>query len=124
MDGVLKPFSPHYHRIMEWFGVEGTLKSSSSSPSAVGQVAKSLDQVAQSPVQPGLEHFQEWDICNYVAKMSGENVLLCISVSHAIVISNIKRQLPSNNLANYKAKPSLGTQDAFHKPRVFHRKKN
>ena len=50
--------------------------------------------------------------------MPGGNVSLCMNVLHAIVIPDIKRQLPANMLANYEAKPSLGIQEAFHKPRV------
>lgn len=67
MGAVLKIFSPQYHRIMEWFGVEEILKSYSSSPSAMGQVAESLDHVSQSSLQSGLEHCQEWGIHNCVA---------------------------------------------------------
>lgn len=33
----------------------------------------SLDQIAQGPLQLGLEYFQEWDICN----LSGKPVSVC-----------------------------------------------
>ena len=46
------------HRIIEWFGLEGTLKITYFQPLCHGQGHLPLDQVAQSPVQPGLEHFQ------------------------------------------------------------------
>lgn len=52
--------------------------------------------------------------------MPGGNVSLCMNVLHTVAISDIKRQLPANILGNYKAKPSLGIQEAFHKPRVSH----
>lgn len=53
--------------------------------------------------------------------MPGGNASPCMNVLHAVAVSDIKRQLPANVLANYKAKPSLGIQEAFHKPRVSHR---
>jgi len=40
--------------------------------------------------------------------MPGGSVSLCMSVSHAVAISDIRRQLPANTLANYKADPNLG----------------
>jgi len=47
-----------YHRIIEWFGLEGTLKIILFLPPCHGQGHIPLDQVAQSPIQPSLEHFQ------------------------------------------------------------------
>jgi len=44
------------HRIMEWFGVEGTLKIIWFPPPCQAQGHLPLGQVAQSPIQPGLEH--------------------------------------------------------------------
>jgi len=44
--------------IIEWFGLEGTLKIISFQPPCHGQGHLPVDQVAQSPVQPGLEHCQ------------------------------------------------------------------
>ena len=46
------------HRIREWFGLEATFKNLLVHPHCHGQGHLSLDQVAQSPVQPDLEHFQ------------------------------------------------------------------
>lgn len=43
---------------MEWFWLEGTIKI--ILPEGQGHVL--LDQVAPSPIQRGLEHFQEWGI--------------------------------------------------------------
>ena len=47
-----------YHRITEWFGLEGTLKILQFQPPCRGQGHLPLDQVAQSPMQHDLEHFQ------------------------------------------------------------------
>jgi len=46
------------HRIVEWFGLEGTLEIIYFQPPGHGQGHLPPDQVAQSPIQPGLEHFQ------------------------------------------------------------------
>ncbi|KAJ7401070.1 hypothetical protein BTVI_99281 [Pitangus sulphuratus] len=48
------------HGIMEWFGLEGTSKPILFHPGHL-----SLAQVAPSPVQAGLEHFQGWGIHNF-----------------------------------------------------------
>jgi len=50
------------HRIIEWFGLEGTFKGHLVQPPCSGQGHLPLDQVAQSPVQPDLECFQGWGI--------------------------------------------------------------
>ena len=47
------------YRIMEWFGSEGTFKIIQFQSPCYRQGHFSLDQVAQSPIQPGLECFQE-----------------------------------------------------------------
>jgi len=47
-----------HQRIIEWFGLEGNLKITQFQPPCHGQGQLPLAQVAQSPVQPGLEHFQ------------------------------------------------------------------
>jgi len=43
---------------MEWFGLEGTFRIIYFQLPCHGQGHLSPDQVAQSPLQPGLEHFQ------------------------------------------------------------------
>jgi len=43
---------------IEWFGLEGTLKIIWFQPPCHGHRHLPLDQVAQSPIQPGLEHSQ------------------------------------------------------------------
>jgi len=45
-------------RIIEWFGLEGTLKIIEFQPPCCGQGHLPLDRVAQIPIQPDLEHFQ------------------------------------------------------------------
>jgi len=49
------------HRIIECFGLEGTFRDHLAQPPCTEQGHLQLDQVAQSPVQPGLECFQGWD---------------------------------------------------------------
>jgi len=46
------------HRIIEWFGLEGILKVIWFQPPCHEQGHLPPDQVAQSPIQPGLEHCQ------------------------------------------------------------------
>jgi len=46
---------------MEWLGLEGTLKIIWFQPPCHGQGHLPPDQVAQSPIQPGLEHCQGGD---------------------------------------------------------------
>lgn len=53
------------HRIIKWPGSEGSLKISCFQSSFCGQEQFSLDQVAQSLSQSGLEHSQRCDICNF-----------------------------------------------------------
>jgi len=45
-------------RIIECFGLEGTFRGHLAQPPCSEQGHLQLDQVAQSPVQPGLECFQ------------------------------------------------------------------
>jgi len=49
------------HRIIEWLGVEGTSRTIKRQPPATGRHRQPpyliLDQAAQGPIQPGLEHF-------------------------------------------------------------------
>ena len=60
------------HRIIEWFELEATFKYRLVQLLFHGQGHLSLDQVAQSPVLPDLEHFQWWGIHNF----SGQPVLV------------------------------------------------
>ena len=56
---VVLPASPPWnHRIIEWFGLEGTLKLMWFQPPCHEQGHLPPAQVAQSSVQPGLEHCQ------------------------------------------------------------------
>jgi len=48
----------NFHRIIEWFGLEGTLQIISFQPPCHGQGHLLPDQAAQTPVQPGLERCQ------------------------------------------------------------------
>jgi len=48
------------HRIVEWSGLEGTFKIIWFQPPCHEQGCLPLSQVAQSSIQPGLEHFQGW----------------------------------------------------------------
>jgi len=47
-----------YYRIIEWFGLDGTLKIIWFQSPCHEQGHPPLDQVAQSSIQPGLEQFQ------------------------------------------------------------------
>ena len=53
------------HRVIERIGLEGTLKITQFQIPCHGQGYLPLDQVAQSPIQPDLEHFQGWSIHNF-----------------------------------------------------------
>ena len=55
----------HIYRITEQFGYERTLKITEFQLPCPGQGHLPLDQVAQSPIQPGLEHLQGWGIHNF-----------------------------------------------------------
>jgi len=61
-----------YYRIIEWLGLEGTLKTIVFQTPCHGQRQLPPDQVAQSPVQPGLGHFQGGGIHSF----SGQPVLV------------------------------------------------
>jgi len=52
------------HRIMKWFGLEGTFKIIHFQPSYHRQGCLALYEVAQSPIQPRLDHLQGWGIYN------------------------------------------------------------
>lgn len=62
----------HYQRITEWFGLEETLKIIQFQTSAIGKGYLPLDQVAQGPIQPGLDHIQGWGIHNF----TGQHILV------------------------------------------------
>jgi len=49
---------PEFRRIIECFGWEGTFRGHLAQPPSSEQGHLQLDQVAQSPVQPGLEEFE------------------------------------------------------------------
>jgi len=51
-----------YHRIIESFVLEGTPRGHLVQPPSSKQGNRQLDQVAQSPVQSGLECFQGWGL--------------------------------------------------------------
>jgi len=50
------------NRIIECFGLEGSFRGHLSQPPCSEQGYLLLDQVTQSPVQPGLECFQGWGL--------------------------------------------------------------
>ena len=54
--------SYHDHRIIECFGLEGMFSGRLAQPPCSEQGYLQLDQVAQNPVQPGLECFQRWGL--------------------------------------------------------------
>ena len=57
-NGSSLPPAQAQSQIIEWFGLEGTLKIISFHPPCHGQGHLPPDQVAQSPIRPGLEHCQ------------------------------------------------------------------
>ena len=58
----------HDHRIIEWFGLEGTFNGHLAQPPCSAQGHLQLDQIAQSPVQPDLECFLGWGIVHLSGK--------------------------------------------------------
>jgi len=54
-----------YHRIIEYFDLEGTLEIIYFQPPCHGQGHLLLGEVAQSPIQPSLERFQGGDFHNF-----------------------------------------------------------
>ena len=58
------------HRIIECFGLEGTFRGHMVQPLCYEQGRLPLDEVAQNPIQPGLECFQGWGLHNF----SGQSV--------------------------------------------------
>ena len=63
------------------------LLSSSSSSSWHGQGHLPLDQVAQNPIQPCLEHFQGWGIHNFLGNLF--QCLTTFTVNNFFLISNL-----------------------------------
>jgi len=62
----------HTALILEYFGLEGAFRGHLAQPPCREQGHLQLDQVAQSPIQPGLECFQGWGLqC-----LSGQPVLV------------------------------------------------
>ena len=55
-------------RITECFGLKGTFRGHLAQPACSEQGHLQLDQVAQSPIQPGLEYFQGWGIYHLSGK--------------------------------------------------------
>jgi len=54
-------FLQFIYRIIECFGLEGTLKILLFQCPYNGERVLPLDQVAKRPLQRGLEHFQGWE---------------------------------------------------------------
>ncbi|KAK4827689.1 hypothetical protein QYF61_020823 [Mycteria americana] len=79
------------HRIIEWFGLEGTLKIIFFQPTCHGPGHLPLDQVAQSPIQPGLECFQRWGIHSF----SGQPVPSLAITPHPITTCPCTKSLSS-----------------------------
>ena len=65
---VAVAIKPVNHRIIEWFGFEGTLQIIWFQPPCHGQGHLPLDHIAQSPIQSVLEHFQGGDIHSFSAQ--------------------------------------------------------
>jgi len=79
------------HRIIEWFGLEGTLKIIWFHPPCHEQEHLPPDQVAQSSIQPGLEYCQERGSHSFSGQpepvfhhLHGEEVLPNISSKSAL----------------------------------------
>ena len=60
--GFLAATVPQNHGIIKCFGLEVTFSGHIDHPPCSEQGHLQLDQVAQSPVQPGLECFQGWGL--------------------------------------------------------------
>ena len=56
------PSLKYNYRIIQFFGLEETFRGHLAQPPCSEQGHLQLDQVAQSPVQPGLECFQGWGL--------------------------------------------------------------
>ena len=87
------------HRIIEWFGLEGTSRIMKLQPSCCRQGRQPsyliLDQAAQCSIQPGLEHLQGWGIHN----LSGQPVPNeLVSLDHT---TEQEETAPKTELGNY-----------------------
>jgi len=90
------PFSVLRIRIIEWIGLEGTFKDHLVQSPFHGQGHLPLDQVAQSPIQPALEHVREG-----AATASPGNLFQCfttLTVQNFFLMSNL-------NLSSCSLKP-------------------
>jgi len=85
------------HRIIEWLGLEGTLKTISFQPLCHEQGHLPLDQVAQSSIQPGLEHCRKG-----APTASLGNQCQCLTT---LMVKNFFL-MPSLNLPSFSLKPS------------------
>ena len=93
------------HRIIEGFGLEGTFKIIWFQPPCHEQGHLPLDQVAQSSIQPGLEHCQGGSSHSF----SGQRVqcFTTLMVKNFFLISNLN--LPSFSLQPFPLVLSLHT---------------
>ncbi|PKU40142.1 hypothetical protein llap_9553 [Limosa lapponica baueri] len=79
--------------IIERLELEGTLKTIEFQPLCHGQGHLPLDKVSQSPIQPGLEHFQGWSIAEVGTaaisiKTNGLILLVVASFSSLGILTN------------------------------------
>ena len=109
------------YRITEWFGLEGTFRSHLVKPPCSEQGLLQLDQVAQSPVQPGLEHFHGWglpyisdfQITKYVSddkgitKISIKCAINLLSFLRDILIGYLTAAAWSNLCDQFNRKPEV-----------------
>ena len=75
------------HRILEWLGLEGTLKIIKIQPPCHMQGCQPPDEAAQGPIQPDLEYLQRW----------GHPQPLC-SLFHRLTILQVKNFFLTYNL--------------------------
>ena len=82
---------------IEWFGLEGTCKISQVKTPCYRQGHLPLDQVAQSPIQPGTECFQGESIHSLTG-----NLFQCLTTlieRNLFLVSSLN--LPSSNLKQF-----------------------
>ena len=99
---------PHSHRIIEWLGVEGTSRIIKFQLPCHRQgwkpLDQELDQVAQSPIQPGIKHWQGWPTAPLGNLFQ---LLTTLSVKNFPLASNLN--LPSFSLKPFPLLLSLST---------------